>query len=372
MPTTPFDPTVKDLHAPLTLDAAPTPRGFMAATFRDRSGARCSVQESSIDMPGGGLWLGVSVGPEGKRVNDGRMLLDRYMVTGLLPTLQRFAETGQIGQDELRDGAAPVESVEPDLVSFLVRVKKEDEHNQWCVSMDDGQASVDGLLFDDEEDAEDTADTLRGILSRLVAKVQSAKLVVKDVRHTPASAPSTAPVFDLIARESERFRRDEPGQRGPGPSPSAFMCSLIECYASVSAAVAEDCNPTEPLVELAAVAVRWLEKLHTPATPQASTLGTMSLERAMAITGQCLNHCTWHLFGEGEQPQLPTCTLEEMLIANRIVQNTPATPNPDGTSTLHCCVDPRAVAAEYALKEYGGPMGLLESLGYRLKPNAGE
>ena len=123
-------------------------------------------------------------------------------------------------------------------------------------------------------------------------------------------------------------------------------------------------TPPEPSAPTSAA----VEVTEAPAT----TLGTMPFERALAITTQCLKHCAWHLFGEGEQPPLPDCTLEEMLIANRVVWNTPSKRNPDGTTTLYCHVDPRSVAAEYALKEYEGPVGLLESLGYRLKPNAGE
>ena len=268
----------------------------MIAEFRDHFGAQCSVQESSIDMPGRGLWLGAAVNSEGIPI-DGRMLLDRYMVAGLLPTLHEFAATGHIGQEpQEAAGETPAEDVEPDLVSFLVSSEQVEPH-RWRVSIHDGQAEVELPAFDDEEEAEDTVELVRGILSRLVTKVQNARLVVKE---------------------------------GDAPPPPAAD------------------------------------------TPQASTLGTMPLKRALAITGQCVNRCAWHVFGGGEQPPLPDCTLEEMLIANRIVQNTPSKRNPDGTSTLYCHVDPRGVAAEYALKAYEGPAGLLESLGYRLKPNAGE
>lgn len=100
----------------------------------------------------------------------------------------------------------------------------------------------------------------------------------------------------------------------------------------------------------------------------------MSLDRAKELTAACVAHCSWHMFArEGEeQPPLPDCSLEEMLVANRMVVELPPerTENPDGSTTtnirLRC--DPRIIAAHYALKQYGGsPANLLQAVGYKFK-----
>ena len=60
-----------------------TGRGFRFATFKDRYGESCSIQESSSVVPS--LWLGA---------DENRMHLSQKMVKDLLPLLTHFAEHG--------------------------------------------------------------------------------------------------------------------------------------------------------------------------------------------------------------------------------------------------------------------------------------
>lgn len=62
-------------------------RGFYFATFKDRYGESCSIQESSSVVPS--IWLGV---------DGNRMHLSRKMVKDLLPLLTRFAEHGVLSK----------------------------------------------------------------------------------------------------------------------------------------------------------------------------------------------------------------------------------------------------------------------------------
>ena len=89
-----------------------TARGFDLAEFEDGNGERCSLQKSSAaerDM----IWLGVNEPNPKIFPADGtgwhdyelpenvscttRMHLDRKQVAALLPHLQAFVETGDIG-----------------------------------------------------------------------------------------------------------------------------------------------------------------------------------------------------------------------------------------------------------------------------------
>lgn len=94
-----------------------TERGFGRAEFKDRYGANCSIQESSLATEDC-IWLGVNdavpqmlVRGEGWQpvplpqvdgvrivaVNDsGRMHLNREQVAALLPLLKRFVKTGRL------------------------------------------------------------------------------------------------------------------------------------------------------------------------------------------------------------------------------------------------------------------------------------
>lgn len=99
--------------------------------------------------------------------------------------------------------------------------------------------------------------------------------------------------------------------------------------------------------------------------------GTMSIERAKAITAQCLRNCMSTMGVDDDKAPLPDCSLEEMLIANRLVagHEEPWTTNPDGSTsrTVFMTVDPRGIAAAYALANFGGdPRDLLDALGFRV------
>jgi hypothetical protein len=76
-----------------------TRRGLLRAEFKDRYGAECSVQESSI--PGEDcLWLGVEVDFYGDELRAGRMHIDRDLARQLYPVLRHFARTGSLGTDD--------------------------------------------------------------------------------------------------------------------------------------------------------------------------------------------------------------------------------------------------------------------------------
>jgi hypothetical protein len=108
-------------------------------------------------------------------------------------------------------------------------------------------------------------------------------------------------------------------------------------------------------------------------------MGTMPFDLAVEITRACVAHCAFPNFArEGEQPPpLPDVSLEEMLIANRIVHEAPLErkQNDDGSTSstimVHCA--PRLLAACYALQNYGGsPEDLLQAVGCRFKATEDE
>lgn len=102
-----------------------TNRGFAVGEFKDRYGAKCSIQKSSLATEDA-IWLGAEVTPQimasdavklgrsdllapGQEVSgwvpwpvppqvalSSRMHLTRKMVAKLLPLLQRFVETGDL------------------------------------------------------------------------------------------------------------------------------------------------------------------------------------------------------------------------------------------------------------------------------------
>jgi len=69
-------------------------RGVRIATWRDRYGAPCSIQESSLATAEACIWLGRDGLLSDHR--GGRMHLTQDMVRELLPLLQAFVETGKI------------------------------------------------------------------------------------------------------------------------------------------------------------------------------------------------------------------------------------------------------------------------------------
>jgi len=75
-----------------------TERGFSRDEFADLYGQKCSLQDSSLATQAA-IWLGVDVDLEGKEVNN-RMHLSQNMVRQLLPILQRFVETGSVGEED--------------------------------------------------------------------------------------------------------------------------------------------------------------------------------------------------------------------------------------------------------------------------------
>jgi hypothetical protein len=103
------------------MDLIKTERGFAISEFTDRYGAKCSLQESSLATENA-IWFGVDdanpqiMASDAKRLgiptdaNSGwikyeipkevslstRMHLTQDMVKELLPTLQKFAETGEL------------------------------------------------------------------------------------------------------------------------------------------------------------------------------------------------------------------------------------------------------------------------------------
>jgi len=102
----------------------------------------------------------------------------------------------------------------------------------------------------------------------------------------------------------------------------------------------------------------------------------MDLDRAKAITAQCLrNRVQFVLGSEDGYVPLPECTLEEMLLANRLVGEASekarceAKPDADGVTRyqVSMTVDPRGIAASYAFEQYGrDPHAFLEAVGLRL------
>lgn len=72
-----------------------TERGFPKAEFRDRYGAECSIQDSSLASEAA-IWLGVD---DAAYCEDTpRMHLTKKQVASLLPILQRFLDTGTIAE----------------------------------------------------------------------------------------------------------------------------------------------------------------------------------------------------------------------------------------------------------------------------------
>ena len=72
-------------------------RGFLKGKFKDRYGADCSIQKSSLATEDC-LWLGCdheTIDDHG-RPCGARMHLTRAMVADIIPILQRFVDTGEL------------------------------------------------------------------------------------------------------------------------------------------------------------------------------------------------------------------------------------------------------------------------------------
>lgn len=72
-----------------------TGRGFVYGEFKDRYGAVCSIQKSSLATEDC-IWLGVTFNLSGKVVDAGRMHLTQAAAAALIPLLTHFVETGEL------------------------------------------------------------------------------------------------------------------------------------------------------------------------------------------------------------------------------------------------------------------------------------
>lgn len=79
-----------------------TQRGFLFGEFKDRYGAECSIQESSLATEAA-IWLGVDKDHNGQEVQFGRMHLTQDMAKELIPVLRYFAMTGQLKEDAVEE-----------------------------------------------------------------------------------------------------------------------------------------------------------------------------------------------------------------------------------------------------------------------------
>lgn len=125
--------------------------------------------------------------------------------------------------------------------------------------------------------------------------------------------------------------------------------------------------------------VHWLKQLLKPddkkVKPRSGAiLGTMPIDKAKEIVSRCIEV---GLFDNGisdslRRPDWPIeFTLEELLIANRVVKEHPGDLNPDFSRSHMMHMADRGVAARYALANYqNNPHSLFESLGYTLEVDA--
>lgn len=77
-----------------------TSRGFLIGEFKDRYGAECTIQESSLATEAC-IWLGVSTNQNGEEMQLSRMHLTQDMARELIPILRHFARTGTLGTDSV-------------------------------------------------------------------------------------------------------------------------------------------------------------------------------------------------------------------------------------------------------------------------------
>jgi len=76
-----------------------TDRGFAVAEFVDLYGSQCSLQKSSLATDDA-IWLGVDKHFKPDVSTNVRMHLSRAQVRQLLPVLQRFVDTGNVGPSD--------------------------------------------------------------------------------------------------------------------------------------------------------------------------------------------------------------------------------------------------------------------------------
>lgn len=94
---------------------------------------------------------------------------------------------------------------------------------------------------------------------------------------------------------------------------------------------------------------------------------TMPIDRAKQIVGECVQASLYRLGIVDEAHDFPDYELEEILEANKRLAGY-TEPSESGKGETHfMVVDPRGLAAMYALKHFqNSPIALLESLGYQL------
>lgn len=96
----------------------------------------------------------------------------------------------------------------------------------------------------------------------------------------------------------------------------------------------------------------------------------MELDEARKIVSACVDtrYSLMSMPGYDEYRPLPKVSLEEMLVANRLVSEAGSTPNPNGSGTiLHMVVAPRGLAAMYTRERYQhNPEDCLEAMGWQL------
>lgn len=81
---------------PIVIDK--TSRGFARGDFKDRYGAACSIQKSSLAEEDC-IWLGCDHAEKHHVTGEpvgARMHLTQDMAADLIPLLQRFVETGEL------------------------------------------------------------------------------------------------------------------------------------------------------------------------------------------------------------------------------------------------------------------------------------
>lgn len=74
-------------------------RGFLRGEFKDRYGAECSIQKSSLATEDC-IWLGCNhetIHHVTGQPCGARMHLTRELAAELIPLLQKFVETGELG-----------------------------------------------------------------------------------------------------------------------------------------------------------------------------------------------------------------------------------------------------------------------------------
>lgn len=97
----------------------------------------------------------------------------------------------------------------------------------------------------------------------------------------------------------------------------------------------------------------------------------MDLERAKQITSACVisKYSAMGIYMDGQPEEyvpLPDCSLEEMLIANRLVSESQS--NREGERTIQMVVDPRGIAALYTREKYNHDLDdVLEAMGWELR-----